>query len=116
MGWITDPQAWIAFATLLVLEVVLGIDNVVFLSILASKLPSAQQAKARIVGLGLAMFMRIALLLSITWIIGLTAPLFTVLAQEISGRDLVLIIGGLFLLVKSTMEIHERVEGEEAHE
>ena len=113
MSWITDPQAWIAFATLLALEVVLGIDNVVFLSILASKLPSAQQAKARIVGLGLAMFMRIALLLSITWVIGLTAPLFTVLSQEISGRDIILIAGGLFLIAKSTHEIHEKLEGEE---
>src|SRR3970040_714556 len=107
MGWITDPQAWIAFATLLVLEVVLGIDNVVFISILASKLPTAQQAKARIVGLGLAMFMRIALLLSISWVIGLTAPLFTVLSQEISGRDIILIAGGLFLIAKSTHEIHQ---------
>ena len=113
MSWITDPQAWIAFATLLTLEVVLGIDNVVFLSILASKLPSAQQAKARIVGLGLAMFMRIALLLSISWVICLTAPLFTVLSQEISGRDIILIAGGLFLIAKSTHEIHQKLEGEE---
>ena len=113
MSWITDPQAWIAFATLLALEVVLGIDNVVFLSILASKLPTAQQAKARIVGLGLAMFMRIALLLSISWVIGLTAPLFTVLSQEISGRDIILIAGGLFLIAKSTHEIHQKLEGEE---
>ena len=113
MSWITDPQAWIAFATLLTLEVVLGIDNVVFLSILASKLPTAQQAKARLVGLGLAMFMRIALLLSISWVIGLTAPLFTVLSQEISGRDIILIAGGLFLIAKSTHEIHQKLEGEE---
>jgi len=113
MSWITEPQAWIAFATLLTLEVVLGIDNVIFLSILAAKLPSAQQAKARIVGLGLAMFMRIALLLSITWVIGLTAPLFTVLSQEISGRDIILIAGGLFLIAKSTHEIHQKLEGEE---
>jgi len=113
MSWITDPQAWIAFATLLALEVVLGIDNVIFISILASKLPKAQQAKARMVGLGLAMFMRIALLLSIAWVIGLTAPLFTVLAQEISGRDIILIAGGLFLIAKSTHEIHQRLEGEE---
>jgi len=115
MSWITEPQAWIAFATLLTLEVVLGIDNVIFLSILAAKLPSAQQAKARIVGLGLAMFMRIALLLSITWVIGLTAPLFTVLSQEISGRDIILIAGGLFLIAKSTHEIHQKLEGEEGH-
>ncbi|OFV95145.1 MAG: hypothetical protein A3H28_06415 [Acidobacteria bacterium RIFCSPLOWO2_02_FULL_61_28] len=113
MNWITEPQAWIAFLTLLSLEVVLGIDNVIFLSILASKLPAAQQSKARIVGLGLAMFMRIALLLSISWVIRLTAPLFTVLAQEISGRDIILIAGGLFLIAKSTHEIHQKLEGEE---
>jgi predicted tellurium resistance membrane protein TerC len=113
MDWITNPEAWVALATLTVLEIVLGIDNVVFISILASKLPQDQQNKARKVGLGLAMLMRIALLLSLTWIIKLTAPLFTVLGEEISGRDLVLIIGGLFLLFKSTREIHERLEGEE---
>ena len=113
MSWITDPQAWIAFATLLVLEVVLGIDNVIFISILSSKLPTAQQAKARIVGLGLAMFLRIALLISISWVIGLTAPLFTVLSQEISGRDIILVVGGLFLIAKSTHEIHQKLEGEE---
>ena len=115
MSWITDPQAWIAFATLLALEVVLGVDNVIFISILASKLPKAQQAKARFVGLGLAMFMRIILLLSISWVIGLTAPLFTVLSQEISGRDIILIAGGLFLIAKSTHEIHQKLEGEEGH-
>ena len=115
MSWITDPQAWIAFVTLLTLEVVLGIDNVIFISILASRLPTAQQAKARIVGLGLAMFLRIGLLLSISWVIGLTAPLFTVLSQEISGRDIILIAGGLFLIAKSTREIHENLEGEEEH-
>jgi len=115
MSWITDPQAWIAFATLLTLEVVLGVDNVIFISILASKLPKAQQAKARFVGLGLAMFMRIILLLSISWVIGLTAPLFTVLSQEISGRDIILIAGGLFLIAKSTHEIHQKLEGEEGH-
>jgi len=115
MSWITDPQAWIAFATLLTLEVVLGVDNVIFISILASKLPAAQQAKARFVGLGLAMFMRIILLLSISWVIGLTAPLFTVLSQEISGRDIILIAGGLFLIAKSTHEIHQKLEGEEGH-
>ena len=113
MNWITEPQAWIAFVTLLLLEIVLGIDNVIFLSILSSKLPTAQQAKARIVGLGLAMFMRVALLLSITWVIRLTAPLFTVLSQEISGRDTILIAGGLFLIAKSTHEIHQKLEGEE---
>jgi predicted tellurium resistance membrane protein TerC len=115
MDWITNPEAWIALATLTVLEVVLGIDNVVFISILAGKLPRNQQNKARRVGLGLAMIMRILLLLSLTWIIRLTAPLFTVLGEGISGRDLVLIIGGLFLLFKSTREIHERLEGEEGH-
>jgi predicted tellurium resistance membrane protein TerC len=113
MDWLTSPEAWIALLTLTVLEIVLGIDNVVFISILAGKLPQDQQAKARRLGLGLAMFMRIALLFSITLIIKLTAPLFTVLGEEISGRDLVLIVGGLFLLTKSTREIHERLEGEE---
>jgi len=108
-----DPQAWIAFATLLALEIVLGIDNVVFISILAAKLPASQQAKARLLGLGLAMVMRIVLLLSISWVIGLTALLFTIFRQEISGRDLVLIIGGLFLIAKSTHEIHQKLEGEE---
>jgi predicted tellurium resistance membrane protein TerC len=113
MDWLTTPEAWIALLTLTVLEVVLGIDNVVFISILAGKLPPAQQAKARRLGLGLAMIMRIALLFSISLIIRLTAPLFTVFGEEISGRDLVLIVGGLFLLTKSTREIHERLEGEE---
>ncbi len=114
MDWLTSPEAWIALLTLTVLEIVLGIDNVVFISILAGKLPQDQQAKARRLGLGLAMFMRIALLFSITLIIKLTAPLFTVLGEEISGRDLVLIVGGLFLLTKSTREIHERLEGDES--
>jgi predicted tellurium resistance membrane protein TerC len=113
MDWITDPQAWIGFATLTVLEIVLGIDNIVFISILADKLPQAQQARARIIGLGLAMLTRILLLFSLTWIIRLTAPLFVILGEEISGRDLVLILGGLFLLGKSTHEIHENLEGEE---
>ena len=113
MEWLTDPQAWIGFLTLAALEIVLGIDNVIFISILAGKLPPAQQDKARRVGLLLAMGMRILLLLSLSWIVRLTAPLFTVLGQEISGRDLVLILGGLFLLAKSTREIHERLEGEE---
>jgi predicted tellurium resistance membrane protein TerC len=115
MDWITNPEAWVALATLTLLEVVLGIDNVVFISILAGKLPPHQQNRARRIGLGLAMIMRVLLLLSLTWIIKLTAPLFTVLGEEISGRDLVLIIGGLFLLFKSTREIHERLEGEEGH-
>ncbi len=112
MDWIADPEAWIALGTLTLLEVVLGIDNVVFLSILAGKLPLAEQGKARRIGLLLAMGMRIALLFSIAWVIRLTEPLFTLLAQEISGRDLILIGGGLFLLAKSTHEIHQKIEGE----
>ena len=115
MGWLTDPQGWIAFTTLLALEVVLGIDNVVFISILAGKLRTDQQGKARTLGLGLAMLMRIVLLLSLSWIIRLTAPLFVAFGQEISGRDLILIVGGLFLLGKSTHEIHQRIEGDEGH-
>jgi predicted tellurium resistance membrane protein TerC len=115
VGWLTDPDVWIGFATLLALETALGIDNVVFLSILASKLPRAQQARARLIGLGLALAMRILLLLMLSWIIGLTSPLFTVIGQEISGRDLILILGGLFLLGKSTYEIHDRLEGEPGH-
>jgi predicted tellurium resistance membrane protein TerC len=115
MEWLTDPQAWIALLTLTALELVLGIDNVVFISILAGKLPREQQARARTTGLALAMLTRIALLFSISWIIRLTAPLFTVLGEEISGRDLILLIGGLFLLGKSTYEIHERLEGEGGH-
>jgi predicted tellurium resistance membrane protein TerC len=115
MEWLTDPQAWIALLTLTALELVLGIDNVVFISILAGKLPREQQPRARTVGLALAMLMRIALLFSISWIIRLTAPLFTVIGEEISGRDLILFAGGLFLLGKSTYEIHQRLEGEEGH-
>ena len=115
MEWISDPQAWMGFVTLTVLEIVLGIDNIIFISILCGKLPHEQQAKARRLGLGLAMVMRILLLLSISWVIRLTAPLFSVLGQEISGRDLVLLLGGLFLLGKATMEIHSKLEGEEGH-
>jgi predicted tellurium resistance membrane protein TerC len=111
MDWINDPQAWIGLATLTLLEIVLGIDNIVFISILADKLPAVQQARARLIGLGLAMLTRILLLLSLSWIIGLTAPLFRVAGQEISGRDLVLLVGGLFLLAKSTHEIHGNLEG-----
>jgi predicted tellurium resistance membrane protein TerC len=110
---LTDPQVWIALLTLTVLEIVLGIDNIIFISILAGKLPSGQQDRARIVGLSLAMLTRIALLFSLSWVIGLTAPLFAILGHEISGRDLILIGGGLFLLWKSTFEIHDRLEGEE---
>lgn len=115
MDWLTDPQIWIALVTLTSLEIVLGIDNIIFISILASKLPTDQQNKARQVGLGLAMLTRIALLFSLSWIIGLTAPFFSIFGQEISGRDLILLLGGLFLLGKATYEIHERLEGEEGH-
>jgi len=113
--WISEPQAWIAFLTLTALELVLGIDNIVFISILAGKLPPGERKKARTVGLALAMITRVLLLLSLSWIIRLTAPLFTVMSQEISGRDLILIGGGLFLLGKSTYEIHGKLEGEEGH-
>lgn len=116
MEALLDPQIWLAFSTLLLLEIVLGIDNVVFISILAGKLPAEQRARARTIGLGLAMFLRILLLLSISWIARLTAPLVTVLGQEISGRDLILLVGGLFLLAKSTMEIHDKLEGVEGGE
>jgi predicted tellurium resistance membrane protein TerC len=108
-----DPQAWIAFATLTALELVLGIDNVIFISILVDKLPPAERERARRLGLFLAMFMRVGLLLLLAWIIGLTAPLFTMLGHEVSGRDLILIAGGLFLLWKSVKEIHQLLEGEE---
>jgi predicted tellurium resistance membrane protein TerC len=113
--WLTSPESLVALATLTVLEIVLGIDNVVFISILSGKLPPAQQGRARTVGLSLAMGMRILLLLSIAWIIKLTAPIFTVFSEEISGRDLILLLGGLFLLAKSTFEIHERLEGHEGN-
>src|SRR5512139_1798024 len=113
MGWITDPQIWIALATLTGLEIVLGIDNVIFISILVSKLPEHQQSRARTIGLALAMIMRVILLFFLTWIMGLTRPLFTVLGSEISGRDIILIAGGLFLLAKSTLEIHDKLEGME---
>jgi predicted tellurium resistance membrane protein TerC len=115
MDWLMDPQAWVALATLTVLEIVLGVDNVIFISILSGKLPKQDQRRARRLGLFAAMFMRIGLLMSLAWIIRLTAPLFTVAGQEISGRDLILIIGGLFLLAKSTYEIHDKLEGEEGH-
>jgi predicted tellurium resistance membrane protein TerC len=113
MELLTDPQAWIAFATLTALEIVLGIDNIIFISILVDRLPAHQREFARRIGLGLAMFMRIALLVTLAWIVGLTAPVFTVLREEISGRDLILILGGLFLLWKATSEIHQLLEGEE---
>ena len=111
MDWIGDPNAWLGLLTLTALEIVLGIDNVVFISILANKLPAEQSDRARKIGLLLAMVARIALLFSISWLARLTAPIFSVLGQEISGRDLVLIAGGLFLLAKSTYEIHDKLEG-----
>ena len=113
--WISDPQIWIALVTLTSLEIVLGIDNIIFISILAGKLPEQQQAKARRVGLSLAMLIRIGLLFSLAWIIRLTTPLFHIFEHGVSGRDLILISGGLFLLGKSTYEIHEKLEGEEGH-
>jgi hypothetical protein len=113
MAWLTDPQLWAAFVTLTVLELVLGIDNIIFIAILAGKLPPAQQSRVRTLGLGLAMLLRIALLFALSWIIRLTAPLSTVLGEEISGRDLILLVGGLFLLGKSTHEIHGKLEGGE---
>lgn len=113
MQWLVDPQAWMALLTLTALEIVLGIDNIIFISILTGKLPKERQDKVRTIGLALAMIMRIALLFSLSLIMRLTNPLFTVIGNEISGRDLVLILGGLFLLGKSTMEIHENLEGEE---
>jgi predicted tellurium resistance membrane protein TerC len=112
MELLTDPAAWIAFLTLTALELVLGIDNIIFISILVDRLPKARQEFARRLGLFMAMFMRIGLLLVLAWIVGLVAPLFTVLGEEISGRDLILIGGGLFLIWKSTVEIHHAVEGE----
>jgi predicted tellurium resistance membrane protein TerC len=115
LGWASSAEGWIALGTLTVLEIVLGIDNIVFISILAGKLPPKDRGRARRLGLSLAMFIRILLLLSITWVMGLTAPLFEVLGNEISGRDLILLIGGLFLLAKSTLEIHEKLEGTEGH-
>src|SRR3982751_1631538 len=112
---LTDPQAWIALATLTALELVLGIDNIVFISILVDKLPPVQRERARRLGLFMAMFMRIGLLMVLAWIVGLVAPLFTLLGQPISGRDLILIAGGLFLIYKATGEIHQSLEGEEGH-
>jgi predicted tellurium resistance membrane protein TerC len=112
MDWMSSPEAWISLATLTILEIVLGIDNIVFISILADRVQPSQRARARMVGLGLAMFTRIALLFSIVWIMRLTAPLFTVIGHEVSGRDMILILGGMFLLFKSTREIHHKLEGE----
>ncbi|NTU68738.1 MAG: TerC family protein [Chlorobiaceae bacterium] len=116
MEWISSPEAWIALLTLTALEIVLGIDNIIFISIIVGRLPESQRGKGRILGLGLAMLTRIMLLLSITWVMGLTADLFTVLRHPVSGRDLILLGGGLFLLAKSTGEIHESLEGGELDE
>ena len=116
MDWLSSPEAWVALLTLTVLEIVLGIDNIVFISILAGKLPFDQQARARSIGLALAMVTRILLLLSLTWIMRLTTPLFIVFGNEISGRDLILLVGGIFLIWKSTHEIHQRLEGDSESE
>lgn len=113
MDWLANPESWVALATLTALEVVLGIDNIIFISILAGKLPHHQQAKGRTIGLALAMITRIGLLLSLTWMMKLTAPFFAVLGKEFSGRDLILLVGGLFLVAKSTHEIHDKLEGPE---
>ena len=115
MEWLTNPEIWIGLVTLTTLEIVLGIDNVIFISILANKLPNHQQALARKVGLSLAMLTRLALLFSLSWVIGLTSPLFMVFSKQVSGRDLILIGGGLFLLAKSTREIHDKLEGSPGH-
>src|SRR5688572_31596337 len=113
MEWITDPEAWIALFTLTALEIVLGVDNIIFISILVGRLPDAQRQRARVLGLAFAMLTRIGLLLSLAWVMTLTDPLFTIVGREISGRDLILIAGGLFLLWKSVHEIHSSLEGEE---
>ena len=117
MEWLSDPQIWISLLTLTGLEIVLGIDNVIFISILAGKLPADQQEKARKLGLTLALVTRILLLMSLTWIMGLTKPLFTLpfVNQDVSGRDLVLLLGGLFLIWKSVREVHEKLEDEDGH-
>jgi predicted tellurium resistance membrane protein TerC len=114
-GWASSAEGWIALATLTILEIVLGIDNIVFISILAGKVRAEDRAKARQIGLSLAMFIRIALLWSITWVMQLTTPWFVALGKEISGRDMILLVGGLFLIGKSTHEIHDKLEGEDAH-
>jgi predicted tellurium resistance membrane protein TerC len=116
MDWLTDPSTWIGLLTLTVLEIVLGVDNIIFISILAGKLPEDQRARARRLGLMGAFVSRVLLLLSIAWVVRLTAPLFTVLGVDVSGRGLILILGGLFLIGKATHEIHEKFEGDEAAE
>ncbi len=111
MDWLSDPHVWVALATLTALEIVLGIDNIIFIAILSAKLPVHQQARARFIGLAIAMVTRVGLLFSLTWMMKLTSPLFGLLEREFSGRDLILIAGGLFLLAKSTLEIHDKLEG-----
>ena len=113
MDWIFNPEIWIALLTLTALEIVLGIDNIIFITVLAGRLPENERNRGRIIGLAMAMITRILLLLSLTWIMGLTKPLFQLLSYELSGRDIILLIGGLFLLAKSTHEIHANLEGEE---
>lgn len=115
MDWLANPETWIALITLTVLEIVLGIDNIIFISILSGKLPEHQQERGRRIGLLMAMGTRILLLLFLAWIIRLTEPIITIAGKQLSGRDIILIIGGLFLLAKSTFEIHEKLEGEEGH-
>jgi predicted tellurium resistance membrane protein TerC len=115
MEWLASPEAWIALATLTALEIVLGIDNIIFISILVSRLPAAQRQKARIFGLALAMLTRITLLLSLVWMMQLTSPLFSLFSYDVTGRDIILIGGGLFLLAKSVMEIHDSLEGRSEH-
>jgi len=114
IDWVTEPEAWIALLSLTALEIVLGVDNIIFISILVGRLPAEQRARARFIGLGLAMVMRIGLLLSLAWMMRLTEPLISITRWEFSGRDLILLIGGLFLLVKSVLEIHNSLEGEGA--
>ena len=113
--WITDPEAWVSLATLTALEIILGVDNIIFISILVGRLPESQRQSGRIIGLGLAMLTRILLLMSLAWIMKLTAPLFTLFNQAISGRDLILLIGGLFLIIKSFREIKEAINHQEHH-
>jgi len=116
MEWLASPEAWIALATLTALEIVLGVDNIIFISILVGRLPPGERQRARVIGLGLAMFSRIALLLSLAWMMRLTNPLFSLVGHEVSGRDLILLGGGLFLLAKAVMEIHNALEGANEHQ
>jgi len=111
LEWLADPTAWLGLLTLIILELVLGIDNLVFIAILADKLPPHQRDRARLIGLSLALIMRLGLLASISWLVTLTAPLFEVFGKSFSGRDLIMLFGGFFLLFKATMELHERLEG-----